>query len=104
MAELRSESGFLDVQGASLYYEVTGQGQPLLFVHAGIADSRMWDEQIPVFAPQYKVIRYDLRGFGQSALPAGRFAYYEDPAALLRFLHIEKAHCRWRLFWGQDRG
>lgn len=92
MAELRSESGFVDVQGAPLYYEVTGQGHPLLFIHAGIADSRMWDEQIPVFAQHYRVIRYDLRGFGKSQIPAGRFAHYEDPAVLLHFLNIERAH------------
>lgn len=91
MAELRSESGFLDVQGAPLYYEVTGQGQPVLFIHAGIADSRMWDEQLPIFAQRYQVIRYDLRGYGKSQIPAGRFANHEDAAALLHFLNIEKA-------------
>jgi pimeloyl-ACP methyl ester carboxylesterase len=52
----------------------------------------MWDEQFPVFAQQYQAIRYDLRGFGKSRFPAGRFADYEDPVALLRFLSAEKAH------------
>jgi pimeloyl-ACP methyl ester carboxylesterase len=92
MRELPSTTGFLDVQGAPLYYEVAGQGHPLLLLHAGIADSRMWDEQFPVFAQQYQAIRYDLRGFGKSRFPAGRFADYEDPVALLRFLSAEKAH------------
>jgi pimeloyl-ACP methyl ester carboxylesterase len=88
----QSESGFLDAQGAALYYEVAGQGYPLLLIHAGIADSRMWDEQFPVFAQRYKVIRFDLRGYGQSAIPPNLFADYEDPALLLRSLGIEKAH------------
>lgn len=94
MPEATSQSGFLDIQGAPLYYEVTGQeSQPaLLLLHAGIADSRMWDEHIPVFAQQYRVIRCDLRGFGQSRIPAGAFAYYEDLAELLRFLGVEQAH------------
>ena len=92
MTDLRSETGFLTVQGAPLYYEVTGQGQSLLFIHAGIADSRMWDEQFPVFAQHYQVIRYDLRGFGKSQFPAGRFANYEDPAALLHFVNVGNAH------------
>lgn len=92
MTGLPSETGFLTVQGAPLYYEVTGQGQPLLFIHAGIADSRMWDEQFLVFAQDYRVIRYDLRGFGKSQFPAGSFANYEDPAALLHSLNVEKTH------------
>ena len=92
MAKIRSETGFLTVQGAPLYYEVAGQGQALLLIHAGVADSRMWDEQFEVFARQYRVVRYDLRGFGQSSFPAGAFAYYADPAALLDFLDIKQAH------------
>ena len=92
MAKIHSETGFLPVQGAPLYYEVTGQGQPLLLIHAGVADSRMWDEQFEVFARQYRVVRYDLRGFGQSSFPAGAFANYADPAALLDFLNIKQAH------------
>src|SRR5260221_3457877 len=92
MAKIRAETGFLPVQGAPLYYEVTGQVQPLLCIHAGVADSRMWDEQLEVFARQYRVVRYDLRGFGQSSFPAGAFANYADPAALLDFLNIKQAH------------
>lgn len=92
MTAFPSESGFLDVQGAPLYYEVAGQGYPLLLIHAGIADSRMWDEQFQVFARQYRVVRFDLRGYGQSAIPPNLFADYEDPAVLLSSLGIEKAH------------
>ena len=92
MKSMQSESGFLDVQGAPLYYEVAGQGYPLLLIHAGIADSRMWDEQFPVFAQYYRVIRFDLRGYGQSVIPPNLFAEYEDPAALLHSLGVEKAH------------
>ena len=87
----QSQSGFLQAQGAPLYYEVAGQGHPLLLIHAGIADSRMWDQQFDTFARQYRVIRFDLRGFGQSTVPAGAFANHEDPAALLAFLGVEKA-------------
>ena len=92
MAELQPEAGFLNAQGAPLYYEVAGQGYPLLLIHAGIADSSMWDEQFHVFAERYKVMRYDLRGYGKSEFPAGLFANYEDAAALLKFLIVKKAH------------
>src|SRR5215469_12242158 len=92
MATLQPEASFLNAQGAPLYYEVAGQGYPLLLIHAGVADSSMWDEQFEVFAGQYKVIRYDLRGFGKSEFPAGLFANHEDPAALLKFLNVKRAH------------
>lgn len=85
-------SGFADVNGGRLYYEVAGSGQPLLLIHAGVADSRMWDNQWSLLAQHYRVIRYDIRGFGQSALTPGAFASYEDAAELLRFLNIERAH------------
>ncbi len=91
MAGFRSQTGFLNAQGAPLYYEVAGQGYPLLLIHAGVADSRMWDDQFEVFAQQYRVIRYDMRGFGRSPVPAGPFANHEDTAALLDFLGIKKA-------------
>lgn len=92
MAELQTRRAFLHTQGAPLYYEVAGQGESVLFIHAGIADNRMWDEQWSVFAQRYQVIRYDIRGFGQSQIPVGLFAYHADPAHLLRTLSIEKAH------------
>ena len=92
MSKLTSNSGFLDVQAASLYYEVAGEGHPLLLLHAGIADSRMWDDQFPLFAQYYRTVRYDLRGFGQTRWDAGTFATYEDPVALFRALDVQKAH------------
>ena len=92
MTELSSTTGFLDVPGASLYYECAGQGHPLLLIHAGIADSRMWDEQFPLFAQRYRVIRYDLRGYGQTRLEPGTFANHEDVTALLNALGVQKAH------------
>ncbi|HTI13574.1 MAG TPA: alpha/beta hydrolase [Dictyobacter sp.] len=92
MTQHEIHTGFLQVQGAPLYYEVAGQGPAVLLFHAGIADNRMWDEQFSRLAQQYRTIRFDLRGFGQSIVPSGRFAPHEDPAALLRSLGIEKVH------------
>jgi 3-oxoadipate enol-lactonase len=92
VSELRSTTGFLEAQAASLYYEVAGAGHPLLLLHAGIADSRMWDNQFPVFAQQYRTIRYDLRGYGQSQWESGTCAPYEDPLVLFHALGVQKAH------------
>ncbi len=92
MTDLQPQTGFLDTQGAPLYYEVAGTGHPLLLIHAGVADSRMWDQQFQTFAQHYQVIRYDLRGFGQSSVPAGPFANHKDTFALLEHLGIKQAH------------
>ncbi|MGZ6322268.1 MAG: alpha/beta fold hydrolase [Ktedonobacterales bacterium] len=86
------ETGVADVNGAKLYYEVAGSGQPLVLLHAGIADNRMWDDQFEVFARHYRVIRYDMRGIGGSDMPPGPFAFRDDLYGLLRHLGIEKAH------------
>jgi len=93
MAETaRGETGFANVNGARLYYEVSGDGYPLVFVHAGIADSRMWDDQFAVFAEHYRVLRYDMRGFGQSQPVPGKFSFSADLYGLLQHLGIEQVH------------
>jgi pimeloyl-ACP methyl ester carboxylesterase len=87
----RQEKGFAEVNGARLYYEIAGEGDPLLLVHAGIADRRMWDGQLAVFALRYRVIRYDMRGFGKSAMVEGPYAHHENLRALLDSFGIERA-------------
>jgi len=85
-------TGFVaEVNGAQLGYEMAGAGQPLVLLHSGLADSRMWDSQFEAFARQYRVIRYDLRGYGRSTLPPEPFSHRADLAALLGFLEVERA-------------
>lgn len=88
------QQGFADINGAKLYYEVSGKadGQLLVFVHAGVADHRLWDDQAVYFGDRYRIIRYDMRGFGQSEPVAMEFAHRDDLSALLKFLHVEQAH------------
>lgn len=78
------------VNGAQLYYEVKGDGHPLLLLHAGVADSRMWDKQFAAFSRVCRVVRFDLRGFGRSTIPPGSFSNVEDVRALLDFLKIKR--------------
>jgi 3-oxoadipate enol-lactonase len=85
-------TGYVAVHGARLYYEMMGEGHPLILVHAGIADSRMWDDQFAVFAERYRVIRYDIRGFGRSIMPPGRSSTARDLYGLLQALGVAKAH------------
>lgn len=84
-----TRTGFASVNGIKIYFETTGEGQPLLLLHAGVADSRMWDRQFEAFSTTHLVIRCDLRGFGQSGKSSGSFAHYEDIAALLKYLNVE---------------
>lgn len=86
------QSGFAAINGAQLYYEVAGEGEALVFVHAGVADNRLWDDQFPVFAQEYRVIRYDMRGFGKSEPVDMEFAHRDDLYELLKFLGVERAH------------
>jgi pimeloyl-ACP methyl ester carboxylesterase len=86
------EVGFVEVNGTQLYYETLGQGHPLVLIQGGYMDRRMWDDQFPVFAERYRVIRYDVRGFGKSALPQVPYADRQDLGDLLTFLGVEKTH------------
>lgn len=86
------QTGFAEINGAKLYYEVAGEGQPFLMVHAGIANKAMWDDQFDFFAQKYKVVRYDMRGFGQSPPVADDYQRHEDIRALLDFLKIDHAY------------
>ncbi|MGH2479126.1 MAG: alpha/beta fold hydrolase [Ktedonobacteraceae bacterium] len=92
MTQFLTQNGSVEINGASLYYEVAGAGDPLVLVHAGVADSRMWDAQFEVFAQQYRVVRYDWRGYGKSIVPVVPFALHEELAELLKHLGIERTH------------
>ena len=77
------ESGFVETNGGRIYYEVEGRGHPLLLIHAGIANLRMWDDQVRAFSDRYRVIRYDTRGFGRTETDAVEFSNRDDLAAVL---------------------
>lgn len=85
-------TGFAAVNGTKLYYEMSGEGHPLILIHGGGVDRRMWDDQFQSFARRYKVIRYDQRGAGKSEVPQERFSNVDDLLGLLRFLEIEQAY------------
>jgi len=89
---MHRETGTAETNGARIYYEVAGEGEPLVLVHAGIADSRMWEGQVAAFAKRYKVVRYDLRGFGKTEMVEGSFSHHEDLRGLLDFLGVERTH------------
>ena len=77
-SSLGMAEGFVPVDGGQLYYEAVGEGPVLVLVHAGIADSRMWDGQMPAFSDTHRVVRYDVRNFGLSSIAEKDFAHHED--------------------------
>jgi len=90
---MKVDSGYADVNGTTLYFEVAGTGHPLVLIHGFGGNLKMWDDQFSQFALHYKVIRYDVRGFGKSAIPVEGESYRheEDLKALLEHLDINKA-------------
>ncbi|HYY91073.1 MAG TPA: alpha/beta hydrolase [Candidatus Dormibacteraeota bacterium] len=83
-------SGFAEVDGGRLYYETAGDGPALVLIHAGFLDSRMWDLQFQLFSKSYKVIRYDVRGFGRSEIAKSSFSDSKDLYLLLNRLNVER--------------
>ncbi len=66
------------VSAVNLRLESSGRGSPVLLLHAGMADGRMWDAQVPILAASHQVLRCDLRGFGRTPLVGGEFSYAAD--------------------------
>jgi pimeloyl-ACP methyl ester carboxylesterase len=86
------QTGFAEIEGARIFYEIAGDGPYLVLIHAGITDLRMWDDQYPEFSSHYRVVRYDMRGFGKSPMSPGPFSNRQDLYRLLVFLGIKQSH------------
>jgi 3-oxoadipate enol-lactonase len=84
-------STFLPVNGGRLYYERAGQGDAVVFIHAGIADSRMWDALFEGLSTDHLVVRYDQRGFGQSDAPTEPFKPEDDLRAVMQAVGVDRA-------------
>jgi len=84
-------TGFIEQADGRLYYEEAGEGETLVLGHAGFVDGGMWDAQWDAFAQQYRVIRYDMRGFGKSDPAPGPRNRRDDLAQLLRAVRVEHA-------------
>jgi 3-oxoadipate enol-lactonase len=80
------------INGARIHYERTGEGLPVIFLHAGVADGRMWEPQVATFAKHFDVIRPDMRGFGKTDLPPGRWSPAADVLGLVDHLGLKPAH------------
>jgi len=81
----------VEVPGGRLWTEQAGAGPAVLFAHAGIADARMWDEQITALAGRYHAIRYDQRGHGRSSPPDVPYSPAADLGAVLDHAGADQA-------------
>ena len=81
----------IKVNNINMYYEMTGAGDSLVFIHGLGSSTRDWEEQIPVFSKEYKCITLDMRGHGRTDKPNEQYKipqFAEDVAELLKALNV----------------
>ena len=86
---------FMQINGIKIYYEVHGEGVPVIFGNGIFSNTMGWVYQLPVFSKKYRVILYDMRGQGQSEKPEGPYSFElhaEDQKLLLEELGISEVH------------
>jgi pimeloyl-ACP methyl ester carboxylesterase len=82
----------MELDGSSLYYEISGSGPAVVLVHGMTLDTRMWDDQVPGLSEVATVIRYDARGFGRSTRDPGvAYTHAGDLWTLLDRLDVPRA-------------
>ena len=89
----RMASGVVEFDGGALVWESAGEGPDVVFLHPGLWDGRVWDEQFGVFSRAYRVLRFDLRGYGRSSRlePGMPYSHVEDLAAVMDAAGVERA-------------
>jgi pimeloyl-ACP methyl ester carboxylesterase len=73
---------------SDLYVEQAGEGSPVVLLHEGIADSRMWEPQWAEYSKRFRMVRFDLRGFGKSPPAVGTYSLSGDLVRLLEGLEL----------------
>lgn len=84
------QTGFASINDALIYYEIAGDGPPFVMIHAGVADSRQWNNEFAHFRADYQVLRYDMRGYGKSEPVEGEFRHLQDLTALLDYVRMDE--------------
>src|SRR5439155_4248218 len=88
--EARPAPGVRTTSGIA--FDDEGTGEPVVLLHAGVADRRMWGSLVPALSRGHRVIRPDARGFGETLPPLGPWSHHTDLLALLDELLITRAH------------
>jgi len=82
----------IEVPDGTIVGEVGGAGEPVVLLHAGVADRRMWNRVAPLLECGRSVVRLDLRGFGGSSVPRADFRHADDLLAVLDGLVLDRVH------------
>lgn len=88
----QTETDTLPLGDGHIYYEVAGSGEPVVLIHGGFGDRRMWDDQFGVLSREFRVLRYDHRGFGRSAPPDTTYSPARDLVQLLDRVGMDSVH------------
>jgi 3-oxoadipate enol-lactonase len=86
-----ASSGYIKTGNDSIFYEISGSGPTMVLIHDGLVHSEVWNAQFSYFSKEYKVIRYDRRGYGKSSPATGNYSNLEDLNTLFTNLKIERA-------------
>jgi pimeloyl-ACP methyl ester carboxylesterase len=89
---LNMSSGYLNIGNGKIYYEIEGNGDVLVLCHAGFVDSGMWDPQWDTFTQHYRVLRFDMLGFGKSDPVIEPVSRRQELYSVLQKLGISHAH------------
>ena len=87
------ESGLAPVDGIKIWYATFGNGEPVILLHGGLANSNYWGHQVRALEPHYRVVVMDSRGHGRSTRDQRPFGYdlmADDVIGLMDFLKIPK--------------
>jgi 3-oxoadipate enol-lactonase len=84
-------SGYISTGNDKIFYETAGEGSALIFLHDGLVHREIWDDQFSFFSQNFKVIRYDRRGYGNSSAATEAYSVVEDLNKLFTHLNIDKA-------------
>ena len=85
---MQIKTDFVTMRNARLYFEIAGTGKPILLLHAGIADHRMWAEQLHELSNHFHVITPDFRGYGKSSVPDKPFWHFDDIYRFIQHLGL----------------
>ena len=83
-------AGYLAVGNDRIFYEMAGKGPDIVFIHDGLVHREIWDDQFSSFSKNYRVIRYDRRGYGKSTPATETHSAVEDLNNLLDHLDVDK--------------
>jgi 3-oxoadipate enol-lactonase len=88
---ISADSGYVSVEGEKLYYDMAGKGDNIVLLHDGLIHREVWNGQFLELAKNFRVMRYDRRGYGKSSNPKVPFSNIDDLDQLFIQLKIDKA-------------